>query len=337
LSGRAALCAVVLAAVSCARGERSDLVRIRVLGQPHLSMAPLLIAAEEGYFRDQGLDVEFIALASSREGLPALIQGDLEVLTGSISPSFLNAVAQGAELRIVADKGHLARGGCTYLGFLTRPELLHGGELRRPDRGASWRFSFRRGAYYEFLTERALASAGIERSAIQVHRVSPEAEVQALAQGRLDVAVALSLYLEKMIAAGTAAVWRTGQSVLPDGQFSVLLYGPALLARDPEAGIRFMSAYLRGVRQYNRGRTQRNLEILEKRTGLDRKTLASTCWIAVREDGLIDTASVLELQAWAVGKGILSRSLELEELWEPRFVTDAVRRLEIEGGKANVE
>ena len=321
--------------MGCGGDDRPGLVRVRVLAQPHLSQAPLLIAAEEGYFEAEGLDVELLSLASSRDGLPALIQGDLEVLTGSISPSFLNAIAQGARVRIVADKGHFARDGCTYMGFLTRPELLRDGELRRPNGGAPWRFSFRRGSYYDFLTERTLALAGIDRGEIEVHRVSPEAEVQALAQGRMEVAVASSLVMEKMLESGTAVLWRSAQSVLPDGQFSVMLYGPALLARDPEAGMRFMSAYLRGVRQYNLGKTERNFEILEKRTGIDRQTLASTCWIAVREDGLIDTATLLELQAWAVRNGILSRPLALEEVWEPRFVRDAAGRLEMEGGESN--
>jgi NitT/TauT family transport system substrate-binding protein len=325
--------------VACARNpsEGPVLSRIRVLAQPHLSTAPLLIAAEEGYFRDQGLAVELLALASPRDGLPALIQGDLEVLTGSINTSFLNAIAQGARMRIVADKGYLARDGCTYLAFLTRPELLGGAELRRPDSGVPWRFSFRRGAYYEFLTDRALARSGIAGDEIEIHRLSPEAEVQALAHGRLDVAIASSIVMEKMLESGTAAVWRSAQSVLPGGQFSVVLYGPALIDRDPEAGVRFMSAYLRGVRQYNLGKTERNLEILAKRTSIDRRALESTCWIAMREDGLIDTATVLELQAWAVAKGLLSRPLALDEIWEPRFVTDAVRRLEIEGGESNVE
>jgi NitT/TauT family transport system substrate-binding protein len=300
-------------------------------------MAPLLIAAEEGYFRDQGLEVEFLALGSPRDGLPALIQGDLEVLAGSINTSFLNAIAQGAQMRIVADKGHLARDGCTYLAFLARPELLDGGELRQLDGGARWRFSFRRGAYYEFLTERALARSGLSRDEVEVNRLSPEAEVQALAHGRLDVAIATSIVMEKMLASSTAAVWHSAQSVLPDGQYLVVLYGPALLDRDPESGVRFMSAYLRGVRQYNLGKTERNLEILARRTSIDRRALETTCWIAMREDGLIDTATVLELQAWAVGKGLLSRPLALEEIWEPRFVTDAVRRLEIEGGESNVE
>jgi NitT/TauT family transport system substrate-binding protein len=300
-------------------------------------MAPLLIAAEEGYFRDQGLEVEFLALGSPRDGLPALIQGDLEVLAGSINTSFLNAIAQGAQMRIVADKGYLARDGCTYLAFLTRPELLAGGELRRRDGGAPWRFSYRRGAYYEFLTERALARSGLSRDEVEVNRLSPEAEVQALAHGRLDVAIATSIVMEKMLASSTAAVWHSAQSVLPDGQYLVVLYGPALLDRDPESGVRFMSAYLRGVRQYNLGKTERNLEILARRTSIDRRALETTCWIAMREDGLIDTATVLELQAWAVGKGLLSRPLALEEIWEPRFVTDARRRLENQGGDSNVD
>ena len=52
-----------------------------------------------------------------------------------------------------------------------------------------------------------------------------------------------------------------------------LYYGPAFLDKDPELGRRFMVAYLQGVKQYNEGKTERNLEILQNYTRLDRDLL----------------------------------------------------------------
>jgi NitT/TauT family transport system substrate-binding protein len=335
----AAACALLsLLAAACREGEIAasapgagpaapPLRTIRILARQHLSMAPLLIADEEGYFRAQGLAIDLFALARSRDGLPALIKGDLDVLTSSVGPYYLGAIAQGARLRIVADKGQLAPDGCTYLAFLTRPELLRGGELRLPRSQERWRFSIRRGSFYDFLGERALAQAGIDSREIEVHHLSGETEIQALLQGRIDVTTNTGSPMKKAVASGYAAIWRPAQAVLPGAQFAVLLFGPSLLDEDPEAGERFMTAYLAGVRQYNRGKTERNLAILEKRTGLDRRELRDACWISMRDDGRIHAASVLELQAWAVAKGLLDRELPLVELWEPRFVEGAARRL----------
>jgi NitT/TauT family transport system substrate-binding protein len=88
-----------------------------------------------------------------------------------------------------------------------------------------------------------------------------------------------------------------------------------------------MDAYLRGVRQYNEGKTPRNLDLLSRTTGLDREGLERACWIPMRDDGRIDVAGVGALQSWAVERGTLLRQLREDEFWEPRFVEEASDRL----------
>jgi NitT/TauT family transport system substrate-binding protein len=321
--------AALLLAGCAGEGRRSEtgLTRIRVVARPHLSVAPVLLARAEGYFRAEGLDVEIVSLASSREGLPALIRGDIDVVTSTLSTPYFAAMAQGAGIRVVADKGRFTANGCDYVTLLTRPDMLSGGRLQRPPDGRPWRFSARRGSLYEFLVERAVAQEAIRREDVELHAFAAESELQALVQGRIDVAVSGGPGMQRLVAAGQAAVWRGGGGIAPDQQFAVLLYGPSLLERDRDAGVRFMTAYLRAVRQYNEGKTDRNLEILERETGVDRQTLASACWIAIDPEGRIDGDSVLALQEWTRRRGLLLRELTLAELWDPSFVEAAATRL----------
>jgi NitT/TauT family transport system substrate-binding protein len=322
----AVLLAAGLALAGCSEAPSSGLRRVRVLAQHHLSQAPLLLAHEEGYFREAGLDVEMFSAQSSRDGLPALVQGDLEVLTGSLAPAYLSAIAQGARIRVVADKGHLARDHCTYTAFLVRPESLAGGALRPRRDGGRWISSFTRGTYHELLFSRAIAQAGLSADQFEIHHLDGEAKLQALAQGRLDVVSSTGANLQALVDAGTAAIWKTAEEVWPDAQYAVLLFGPPLLDDDPDAGERFMAAYLRGVRQYNLGKTERNLELLSRRTGIPRADLERACWIAVREDGRVDLQSVEELRDWSLERGILPRRVPISEIWEPRFVEAAAKR-----------
>jgi ABC-type nitrate/sulfonate/bicarbonate transport system substrate-binding protein len=108
--------------------------------------------------------------------------------------------------------------------------------------------------------------------------------------------------------------------LIPDFQFAFILYGPILLDKNPDAGRRFMVAYLKAVRQYNLGKTERNLEILAKHTGLDRELLKRACWPPMHNDGRINVRGVLDFQAWAVGKGFLDSPVKEEQFWDPRFV-----------------
>jgi NitT/TauT family transport system substrate-binding protein len=96
------------------------------------------------------------------------------------------------------------------------------------------------------------------------------------------------------------------------------------LKKNPEAGRRFMVAYLKGVRQYNQGKTERNLEIMSKHTRLDKSILQDACWPQISDDGGINTQSVLDFQDWAVAKGLQdSKKLSAEQMWEPSFVNHA--------------
>ena len=81
-----------------------------------------------------------------------------------------------------------------------------------------------------------------------------------------------------------------------------------------------MTAYLKAVRQYNQGKTKRNLEILVEHTGLDQTLLEEACWSLVRNDGTINVESVLEFQDWAVKAGFLENSISEEQFWDPSFI-----------------
>ena len=323
----AALAGAGLATAGCSR-ERAEphLDTVRLFAQPHVSAGPLLIAEAEGFFREEGLAIDWIRTGSSRDLLPSLLEGDLDVLTSNLSPIFLNAIAQGGRLRIVADKGHLATDGCTYLSFLARPELLHDGKLLPPADGRKLRVSYRRGSFYEMLFDRALAASGLPREATELHFLSGEVENQALAEGALDVTTNSGAPMQALLDTGKAAIWLRAEELLPEGQAYVVMYGPRFLDREPETGDRFMRAYLRGVRQYNSGKTRRNVEILAAALDTPPAEVERSCWIGIRDDGKIDLATIDALIAWARDNGRLDAPLETATVWEPGFAERAASR-----------
>jgi NitT/TauT family transport system substrate-binding protein len=100
-----------------------------------------------------------------------------------------------------------------------------------------------------------------------------------------------------------------------------------LLDQDPEAGKRFMTAYLKAVRQYNQGKTERNLDILAKHTELDRELLRRACWPVMRDDGQVNLQSLIEFQSWAQTKGLIDRPVTADQLWDASFINHATQAL----------
>ena len=90
---------LVLTLAGCAPGVGdSDVDRVRVVLLPYLTNVPLQIAAEEGFFADEGLDVEFIRLSRNQEIMTALAIGVVQDGTPSI-PAYSSAVRMRAAVR----------------------------------------------------------------------------------------------------------------------------------------------------------------------------------------------------------------------------------------------
>jgi len=312
------------------RGAAPDtgVTRLKVVMVPYLSNAPLFIAATEGYFTEQGLEVEFVQMTRTVAAVPALLGGELDVLPAVISPGLFNAVARGGVLRLVANKGHIAPTGCSATTVLVRRALADSRVLEDPAQLRGRRIVMPNPASFEgFVVEKLLRQGGVRLDEIQVVDIPPPAEPEAFRNGAIDITVAGEPWLTRAVQTGHAVPWIPAQQLVPGFDYAFIVFGPTLLEKQPEAGRRFMTAYLRAVRQYAQGKTERNLEILARYTGLERELLRGVCWPAIRQDGRVDMAGVLDFQTWAADRRFLDRSVGPERFWDGSFVEHAIRAL----------
>ena len=92
-------------------------VKVIIAEDGSASGAGFYIAKEKGYFEDYNIDVEFAVFSNSDEMLPALASGDVDIAGGVSTASFFNAIAQGIDVKIIADKGHNVPGK-SYFSFV---------------------------------------------------------------------------------------------------------------------------------------------------------------------------------------------------------------------------
>lgn len=313
--------------------ESPEPTTLRVVVLPFLSFAPFFIAQEEGYFAAENLDVEFVRLPRNPQAIPALAQGELDVASGVTSVTLLSAIARGAGIRFVAGKGYIDPESCTSNAIMARRELVESGELGEVSGVRGLRVDLNRVLLEALHFDRHLAEAGLELSDIEIVDVPPPAESEALTSGSIDLTVSTEPDVTRLLNGGEAVVWSAAKEVIPDFQHASLLFGPSLLVDDVDAGRRFMVAYLRGVRAFLSGKTDRNIEILAIHTGLEPALLRQACWPAIRRDGRVNVESVLEFQHWALERELLDRSVESVEIWDRSFVDHANRLLAQEAGE----
>jgi NitT/TauT family transport system substrate-binding protein len=296
---------------------------LRALLTPFISFAPFFIAEEEGYFAEQGLKVQPVNLDDATKAVPALMKGDLDIVGGTLSVGMLNMMAKGSRMRIVADKGYIHPSGCDHFALLARTDFLRAGKMADPLQLKGKKVAVKLARTTEYFLELILKRVGLTMSEIEVANIPDDMMLQAFKNGNIDLAVTAEPWITRVLDTGLGAVWVPASQILPDFQIAITLFGPNLLEKDPVAGQKFMMAYLKAVRQYGKGKTKRNLDIMAKHTGLTQEFLNRCCWAPIREDGQINLRSMLDFQSWAVARRYLPMAADKEQLWEPRFAADA--------------
>lgn len=304
---------------------QSEQIAVKVVILPFLANAPFFIADAEGFFKEQGIDVEFVRMKRTATAVSSLIRGKIDVMSGAIWPGHLNAIARGARIKFVANKSYLGNTGCISTAIVVRRALVESGELVGPEHLRGLKISLNVSSYKGFFLEKLLRSAEMSLDDVEMVDLLPSVECEALQRGTIDIAVLSEPWLTWMNDSSDVSLWMDLREVVPEFQWGFILYGPTLLNENPEAGERFMVAYLKGVRQYYRGKTERNVDILTDYTDLDRELLQKACWPALRIDGRINVEEVNTYQTWAFKKGLLDRTVSEEEFWDPRFVEYASR------------
>ena len=304
---------------------------IRIVAMPYLSFAPIFVALEEGFFADQGLEVELYPVSRSDAAIPLLVQGEIDVVPAAIMPSFFNMIARGAPMRIVAEKGYFDRHACPYNGIMLRRGLLESGEVRSIADIRGRTVSLDRSAPFYFGFSLWLKQGNLTPDDVEVIDLPAPARLEAFRAGTLDMAYATEPWITRISQAGVAELWIKDSELLPDYQYGFVLFGKSLLLERPEAGEKFMVAYLRAVRQLNsRGLTQRHIEILARHTGLDASFLKEVCWPAIRNDGRVQPESLAAFQDWAFGEGLINKVTAAGQVYEPRFIEYANRVIDRE-------
>jgi NitT/TauT family transport system substrate-binding protein len=296
------------------------LTTVTVAYMPLISNAPLFIAKEEGYFDRQGINVEFEKVQSGAAALPILINGDVAVSGGALTPGLYNAITKGAHVRIVADKGRMAPGFCNSSALMVRRDLYEKGIVRNVSDLKGRKIMASTEQTYGISRSLDLGNLSIDDIEV-IDMDYPSGEI-ALRNGAVDAGVLTEPYITQALNSGMAIVLVPGNVYSPDYPLP-LYYGPAFLDKDPELGRRFMVAYLQGVKQYGEGKTERNLDILQNYTHLDRGLLKQSCWLPIAEDGLVLTQPVMNYMDWMYANKKITEKLDEDQLFDMSYVNYA--------------
>jgi NitT/TauT family transport system substrate-binding protein len=297
-----------------------------------VSNAGIFIAAERGYFEEQGLTTELVPFDGGVRMVPALATDEIQVGAGAAGAGLFNAVTRGVRNLVVADKGS-GPPGAGWLAFLVRKDLYDSGAVTRLEdlRGKSVGV-FSLDSTHEIELALHLAPLGMTLADLDVVEASIGDQPAGFANRRLDAAWNIEPMVAILSDRGLAVRLLGAEERRPNFQNATIMYSEQFATRrDPAT--RWMIAYLKGVRDYNdafvKGQGREEVVRLLEKVGVvtDRGLLERMGLTGLNPNGYVNRQYLQELHDFFLRKGSITQPVALNDLVDDSFVTTALARL----------
>lgn len=213
------------------------------------SDAGILVGMGKGYYADLGIQIEPIQFSSGQEMINQLAAGQLDVGATVSSSGLFNAMSRDIPVKIVADKG-VNIPGQGYYRLVIR-KSLEGvindyADLRGRKIAVVGTASLDELALERALAMNAMTSRDID---LQVIRSFPDMLVS-LGNGSIDAAMVIEPFITVGMNKGIISPWKDPSEYDPFAQTALLVFGTSL-TQNPDVANRFMTAYIKSIRDYN--------------------------------------------------------------------------------------
>jgi NitT/TauT family transport system substrate-binding protein len=300
------------------------------------SDAGVYIGMEQGYFAEQGIEIETTSFDSAANMVAPLATNQLEVGGGATSAGLFNALRTGVNVRIVADKGHSdpTPPGFPVSIYLLRKDLADSGRVKSVTDLKGMRSSKpANGISPELDLAAFLRQGGLKESDLDISLMGFPDQVPAFANGNLDFAWSVEPFATILLNQGNVIVMGRDYEVAPPNQVAVLLYSPDFSRSD--LGTKFMIAYLKGIRVYNDAFLKHDpaardkaIDALVKHTPVKSPAMYDQLTLSALDvDGKMDLQSFEQQQEYFLAAGTQQGRIDLSQFIDLQHIERAVAQL----------
>jgi NitT/TauT family transport system substrate-binding protein len=297
------------------------------------SGAGFYIATEKGYFKDYNINVKYATFSNSDDMLPALAAGKVDVAGGISSASFFNSIAQGIDVKMIADKGHNNKGS-SYFSFVIRKDLQDKVKDYKDFKGLRVAVSTKN-AVDDYMFQQMLNYAGLKRSDVDFVLMSDFGNMLAAMKSKsIDAALQIEPLITKGQSEGIHVRFKDATDYAPNAQIAMVLGSPKFVDEKQDVAIRFMLAYLKGVRDYNdafvkgTGNKDEIIKIMTKYTALkDPKVWAKVGVTGLNPDGKMFVDDIKNQYEWYKSQGGIVGDVDFNKAVDTSLAEKAVQIL----------
>ena len=310
----ACLVALLISAPALAQ-EAAAAPDLRIGSLPVLNMLPLYFAHDEGYFEEEGVEVEITIFRSAAALQPAMLAGELDGFSADLF-SGLRMMEGGVDVRVVRHRRvedvifALVAGSGS--GLQSATDLA----------GARVSVGISHNTIVQYTTDRMLEQIGLSAAEVEyVEAANILERFQLLLKRQIDAATLPSPYI------GLASEFFKSPILIDDSEVPGLEtfgFRADVLAEKGDAVRAFLRAYERAVAATNAD-PQRFREALRENVDLPPQLLMIQSSPVFEAAGVPSEADIADAQDWALAAGLIQEARAYEEVVDGSFLPiDAV-------------
>jgi NitT/TauT family transport system substrate-binding protein len=296
----------------------------------------LFLANKRGYFQDEGLKVELIPFDSGAKMIAPLGSGDLDVGAGATSAGLFNAVNRGLKIKVVADKG-TNTAEYSYKALMVRTDLIQSGKFKSlADLKGKKVAIIAKGAADESVINQALLKAGLADTDVERIFLPFSQHLNAFLNKAIDAAISSEPGVSVMTRENAAVRFSGLDAFYPVQQTALLLMNGRFFA-DKETAVKFLKAYLRGVRDYSATlaggkisgpNAEQMIASLSEMTGIhDLSLLRNSVPAYIDPNGKLALDSIRTDLDYFRSRDLVAKDVDLKEVVDTSLVKQAVEAL----------
>lgn len=317
-----------------AAGQALETVRVGYLGIS--TDSPLWIADEKGYFKEQGIALDYNKFTSSEEMMPLLSTGKLDIGSGAPGASLYNAVQRGIDVRAVADAA-TDPPGYGWSKLLIRTDLVKSGRFKtiRDLKGMTI-VGAASASSSSPQVARLVAMAGLRYADISREVMPYPQHPIAFANGAIDASLTIEPFATLTTDRGVAVAIMGNDKFYPNQEVSCVLCSAALISSKRDLIVRYLRGFLKGVRFYEDALSGGHLAgpnadaviaAIAGHTSLKEELIRRTTPVSIDPNGRLNVASMREDLAFYKAQGYVKGEITSEQVIDVTLSPEALKTI----------
>jgi NitT/TauT family transport system substrate-binding protein len=321
------------AAPTTAPAASAPLVPVRITDIQITSASGSYIAAEKGYFKDEGIEARFMAVPAA-EQVTAIVADSADVAGAAINAQLFNALARGLPIKMMADHGANLKDASAG-GLAVRKDLVDSGAYtgaadlkgRKFAVGAQPKTSTADIA----LTRWLQANAGLTEDDLDTVTIGLPDMLPAFASKNIEASYWQEPFTTIALDQGLIVRGPIAYEMYPEQQIAVLVFGKKL-SDNRDLSLRYLRAYTRGVRDYVKGLIEKDPRtmsevvpiLIQHTTVKDPNLFEKAIPSGLKSDPVPNVKSITDDLAWFVQSGQVQQTFDLGPYLDVGLVQQAI-------------